>query len=36
MGNILIHSIGEGLRTIDVQLIDWNLATFYIKGYDSN
>jgi tRNA A-37 threonylcarbamoyl transferase component Bud32 len=33
MGNILIHSVGEGLRTIDVQLIDWNLATFYYKGY---
>lgn len=33
MGNILISSVGEGLRTIEVQLIDWNLATFYSKGY---
>jgi serine/threonine protein kinase len=36
MGNILIHSLGEGLRTIDVQLIDWNLVTFYYKGFESN
>ncbi len=36
MGNILIHSVGEGLRIINVQLIDWNLASFYSYGYDSN
>lgn len=35
MANILIHSVGEGLRIVDPQLIDWNLATYYSKGYDS-
>lgn len=35
MGNILINSVGESLRTIDVQLIDWNLASFYSLGYTS-
>lgn len=36
MGNILMYSVGEGLQVMNAQLIDWNLATFYSKGYESN
>lgn len=33
MGNVLISSVGEGLRSVEIQLIDWNLASFYSQGY---
>jgi serine/threonine protein kinase len=36
MGNILVNSIGPTFKFYDVQLIDWNLASFYYTGYDSD
>ena len=36
MGNVLINSIGPNLRQVEVQLIDWNLASFYYPGYESS
>jgi len=36
MGNILINSVGPNFKFYDLQLIDWNLASFYFRGYDSS
>lgn len=36
MGNILINSIHDNFKFFQVQLIDWNLSTFYFKGYEFN
>lgn len=36
MGNILINSLGSNFKLFETQLIDWNLASFYYKGYESN
>ncbi len=32
MGNILVNSMGPNFKFYEVQLIDWNLATFYYTG----
>ena len=36
MGNILVNSIGPQFKFYDVELIDWNLASFYYTGVDIN
>lgn len=37
LGNVLVNVVGEaGYKFTEVQLIDWNLASFYFPGYDSN
>ena len=37
LGNILIKIPDPNMNKIfDVQLIDWNLATFYYRGFTSN
>lgn len=34
MGNILVNSIGPHFKFYEVELIDWNLASFYYEGVD--
>lgn len=36
LGNIMVNSIGPSFKFYEVQLIDWNLASFYYKGYESD
>jgi serine/threonine protein kinase len=36
LGNIMVNSIGPNFKFYEVQLIDWNLATFYHRGVDSS
>ena len=36
MGNILVNSEGEHFKSCEVELIDWNLASFYYTGVDIN
>ena len=36
MGNIMVNSVGPSFKFYEVQLIDWNLASFYFTGYDSD
>lgn len=32
----MVNSIGPSFKFYEVQLIDWNLASFYYTGYDSD
>ncbi len=32
----MVNSLGMNFKMFETQLIDWNLATFYYKGYESN
>ena len=34
MGNIMVNSVGPNFKFYEVQLIDWNLASFYYRGVD--
>lgn len=34
LGNIMINSLGPEFKFYEVQLIDWNLASFYYTGLD--
>lgn len=36
MGNIMVNSVGPTFKFYEVQLIDWNLASFYYTGYESD
>ena len=36
MGNVIVNSLGMNFKIFEAQLIDWNLASFYYKGYDIN
>lgn len=34
LGNILVNSKGADFKFYEAQIIDWNIANFYFKGYD--
>ncbi len=36
MGNIMVNSIGPNYKFYELELIDWNLASFYYTGLDSD